>query len=74
MRKNIKEINLNEKNHIPERGIEPTAAQISQNQGKLDLKAITTLPSRFLAQGRLKFVMSSIITHISLNIGSKIQF
>ena len=68
-------INLNEKkNHVPEGGIEPMTAQISQNQGKLDLNAITTLPSRLLVQVRLKFVMSSIITHISLNKGSKIQF
>ena len=71
----LRKINLNEKkNHVPERGIEPATAQISQNQGKLDLNAITTLPSRLLVQGRLKFVMSSIITHISLNKGSKIQF
>ena len=71
----MKIINLNEKkNHVPEGGIEPMTAQISQNQGKLDLNAITTLPSRLLVQVRLKFVMSSIITHISLNKGSKIQF
>ena len=66
---------MNEKkNHVPEGGIEPMTAQISQNQGKLDLNAITTLPSRLLVQGRVKLVMSTIITHISLHKGSKIQF
>ena len=54
----LKKINLNEKkNHVPEGGIEPMTAQISQNQGELDLNAITTLPSRLLVQERVKLVM-----------------
>ena len=54
----MKIINLNEKkNHVPEGGIEPTTAQISQKQGKLDLNAITTLPSRLLVQEMVKLVM-----------------
>ena len=30
-----------EKDHVPEMGIEPVTLQISQKQGKLDLNAIT---------------------------------
>ena len=44
-------INLNEKkNHLPEWGIELTTLKISQNQGKLDLNAITTWPRRHLVK------------------------
>jgi hypothetical protein len=32
MQKNLKKINLNEKNQVPDRGIEPGTAQIAQKQ------------------------------------------
>jgi hypothetical protein len=39
----LRKINLNEKKiHVPELGLEPTTPQITQNQAKLNLNAITT--------------------------------
>ena len=50
----LRKINLNEeKNHVPQLGLEPTSPQItsnSQNQGILDLNAITTGLPRILVQ------------------------
>ena len=37
---------MKKKKQVPERGIEPVTAQISQKQQKFDLKAITTWPRR----------------------------
>ena len=44
MQKNLEKNNLNKekKNQVPERGIEPGTAQISQKQQEFHLNAITT--------------------------------
>ena len=53
----LRKINLNEKkNHVPELGLEPTTPQITQNQVKLNLNAITTGLSKGLGASEDKVI------------------